>query len=210
MNYVKAESNRTEGHKYPVQPRQNPQSSATVRADDAVRDFFRRGDRGQYEGGAADLGIIPTWDLPERPRMVRTERQQARRVILKQVVATVVVACLVLLITAARLKSHDAIEKPAVIALQNSSVHAEPLVPSPVPAQPRLLKPPPPPIAESTAIQSAPTAVSAARAQPQAGSSSAATKFGANNRIAHVQGFFYRAGTPPSTKSVSKLGSTRD
>lgn len=42
--------------------------------DEAMRDFFRRGDRGQYEGGPADhsLHSLLKVEVPERAPIVRT------------------------------------------------------------------------------------------------------------------------------------------
>ena len=110
MNNAKAALSESQGPRRPVQPRSDPRA-ITARPYDEIRDFFKRGDRGQYEGGASDRSSpsIPTWDLPEeRPKViVRTPRQQARRVAMMQVVGTIVAACLVLLVTAARLKSSN-------------------------------------------------------------------------------------------------------
>ena len=102
MNNAKAEVIRAQTHERSAEPYSDA-PPVTARPDEVMRDFFRRGDRGQYEGGAGDrvLDSIPTWDLPDRPQIVRTPRQQARRAALIRVEAIFMVACVVLLVTAA-------------------------------------------------------------------------------------------------------------
>jgi len=136
MTNAKAALSESQSRRQSVQPRSNSRA-ASARPDDEIRDFFKRGDRGHYEGGAADRSSpsIPTWDLPEeRPKaIVRTPRQQARRVAMMQVVGAIVVACLVLLVTAARLKASNGSETQAVNARQADAPPAtlSPAKPSP-------------------------------------------------------------------------------
>jgi hypothetical protein len=167
MNNAKAELSAVQGQLRSVQPRISPRPA--VRAGDEIRDFFKRGDRGQYEGGAADRNSpsIPTWDLPERPQIVRTPRQQARRVAMMQVVGTIVAGCFVLLVTAAHHKSSGDIGKQAVNVQQvDSHVAAQsPAKPSLQYAQQpkELLLPPPAP---ATAPNAPPTVAVAPNAVP--------------------------------------------
>jgi hypothetical protein len=71
--------------------------------NEAVRDFFRRGDRGLYEGGPAEhaLDSLPSWDVPERAPIVRTPQQQARRIAMMWAEAAFMVGCVALMVTAA-------------------------------------------------------------------------------------------------------------
>lgn len=169
MNKAKADLNRTQEHKHSSQPRSNPHASVTARADDAVRDFFRRGDRGQYEGGKADRNLesMPTWDMPERPQIVRTPRQQARRAVLMRVEAIVIAACLILLVTAARLKSHDGSEKQTGDVLEGNPQPAELLGAKPVQNYRQQLKPPPAPVVASNAVQLVPPTANVPPVQPR-------------------------------------------
>ncbi len=163
MNNAKAEHRAAQGHPGPAQSRSN--AHATDRPGDEIRDFFKRGDRGLYEGGAADRSSasIPTWDLPEtRAQIVRTPKQQARRVAMMQVVGTIVAGCLVLLVTAARVKAGGASEKQPVDSRQVSS---QPVVLSLAKSNTQFAqhaKAVPAPAAAPTAIQSVPTAANAA------------------------------------------------
>lgn len=77
--------------------------------DEAIRDFFRRGDRGQYEGGPADHNIdsLPNSEVPERAPIVRTPRQQARRLALMRFEAVLLAGCVGFLVAAARSNASD-------------------------------------------------------------------------------------------------------
>ncbi len=103
MNNSEAEPTTVHRHSDPVRQRSGTYSAVPGRTDDPIRDFFRRGDRGQYEGGAADrsLDSLPSGDLPERPQIVRTPEQKARRTRLMRLEVLLFAACLVLLATAA-------------------------------------------------------------------------------------------------------------
>ena len=169
MNNAKAALSESQSRRQSVQPRSNSHATS-ARPDDEIRDFFKRGDRGHYEGGAADSSSpsIPTWDVPEeRPKaIVRTPRQQARRVAMMQVVGTIVAACLVLLVTAARLKASSGSETQAVNARH---ADARPAAPSPANPSPQYslqskaeFAPPPAPAAPPNA----PPTVAAANGVP--------------------------------------------
>ena len=135
--------------------RQNASSRSldTKRSDDPIRDFFRRGDHGQYEGGPADRALesLPSVDIPERPRIVRTAIQEARRRTLIRVEALVLAGCLALLVTAARVKSRGATQlsygSPPSRQASEKSVSPQPepkdkpLVAQPVAAQPVAAQP---------------------------------------------------------------------
>jgi hypothetical protein len=166
MNNAKAALSESQSRRQPVQPKSSSKATS-ARPDDEIRDFFKRGDRGQYEGGVGTPSI-PTWDLPEeRPKaIVRTPRQQARRVAMMQVVGTIVAACLVLLVTAARLKASNGSETQAVNARH---ADARPAALSPVKPSPQYsqqskaeLAPPPAP----AAAPNAPPTVAAANEVP--------------------------------------------
>ncbi|GEM_PF-3193118 len=93
---------------YPVETRagqSESQSAAHVSdsANQAVRDFFRKGDRGLYEGGPAELALdsSPGWDLPKRVLIVRTPKQQARRIAAMWAEAVLMLGCVAFLVTAA-------------------------------------------------------------------------------------------------------------
>jgi hypothetical protein len=80
-----------------------PAAPTSDSANQAVRDFFRRGDRGLYEGGPADEALdgSPTWNLPERAPIIRTPKQQARRIAAMWAEAVLMLFCVTFLATAA-------------------------------------------------------------------------------------------------------------
>ncbi len=102
--------------------------------DEVIRDFFRRGDGGQYEGGPADYTFdnLPALDLPERPAIVRTPRQQARRIALMRIEAVMLTGCVVLLVAASRVNSSYSSEPSRVNAAQIPAQHAARSVAQPV------------------------------------------------------------------------------
>jgi len=145
------------------------------RPDDSVRDFFRRGDRGQYAGGPADhVHSIPTVDLPEKPQIVRTPQQEARRRALIRLEAVLLTGCLGLLVMAARAKSTDATEPSRAGAAQFDARIVEPSAPkAPVAVQPEAQKAarpeaarPPPPKTANEPMLNAQAPVAAVAAEP--------------------------------------------
>ena len=84
-----------------------PRTAVASRIDDPIRDFFRRGDRGQYEGGPADHSFesLPSLDLPERTPIIRTPQQQARRVAAMWAEAVLLAGCVVFLVAAASMNA---------------------------------------------------------------------------------------------------------
>ena len=169
MTNAKAELNKAPGHSYPNPPRSVPNASANVRPDDEIRDFFRRGNRGQYEGGLADKNSpsIPTWDMPESNVIVRTPRQRARRAVLAQVVAMIVAACLVLLVTAARVRPQNGNAKQTVTTLAANLQPAVVPVPQPRRDITQQFKPPPMPVVAPSAIPGPATTANSAALQSQ-------------------------------------------
>jgi hypothetical protein len=144
------------------------------RPDDSVRDFFRRGDRGQYAGGPADhVHSIPTLDLPEKPQIVRTPKQEARRRALIRLEAVLLTGCLGLLVMAARAKSTDATEPSRAGVAQFDARLVEPSAPkAPVAVQPEVQKAarpeaaPPAPKTANEPMLNAQAPVAAAAAEP--------------------------------------------
>lgn len=182
MNNANAKTSGAQARKQPVQIQSNSQPPVAVRPDDVMRDFFRRGDRGQYEGGASDRAIdsIPTWDLPERRQIVRTPQQQARRATLMRVEAFLMAACLVLLVTAARSKliggsqprqtARDQAAHAMLVAASNAMPPAPPAVAVGTAEPPKMANPSP----ANPASTNAPAVPTSA---PQVASTSA-TQFG--------------------------------
>ncbi len=134
---------------YPVQAHaeqsaSQPPALVSGGANQAVRDFFRRGDRGQYEGGPADqvFDSLPSWDLPERAPIVRTPKQQARRVAMMWAEAGLMLGCVAFLVTAALKSPNDPSPQSATSnaeqPMQRAAAHtiapgtglAEPMKPS--------------------------------------------------------------------------------
>ncbi len=95
-----------------VKEKGQPQSGEyprTSNVDDEFHEFFNQGDVGEYEGGVA-YTQPPTRLLPEtEEQIVVTDpsRQKARRAFFGRVVAIIVAACVVLLVTAARFGPQD-------------------------------------------------------------------------------------------------------
>lgn len=161
MNNANAKTSGAQARKQPVQIQSNSQPPVAVRPDDVMRDFFRRGDRGQYEGGASDRAIdsIPTWDLPERRQIVRTPQQQARRATLMRVEAFLMAACLVLLVTAARSKLIGGSQQQRAVTVESKRPAVEVQVIREQPAQAKL-------VAASNAMPPAPPSIVAGTAEP--------------------------------------------
>ena len=146
------------------------------RPDDSVRDFFRRGDRGQYEGGPAEhVHSSHAMDLPEKPQIVRTPQQEARRRALIRLEAVLLTGCLALLVVAARAKSTDATEPSRASGAQFDARIVEPSAPkAPVAVQPEAQKaarreaalPPPKTVNEPMLNAQAPVAAVAAEPPP--------------------------------------------
>ncbi len=111
-----------------------PQRKERARPDDPIRDFFRRGDHGQYEGGPADrIDSLPALDLPEKPQVVvRTPQQQARRRALIRLEVALLSGCLALLVMAARARSIDAANP---VHTTSTQLQAPPVTPTDVRAQ---------------------------------------------------------------------------
>jgi len=173
MSNSKAEPSRV--------PNDSPSGTEKVhtqldRPDDSVRDFFRRGDRGQYEGGPADhVHSIPAMDLPEKPQIVRTPQQEARRRALIRAEVVLLTGCLALLVVAARAKSTDATEPSRPRAAELDARIVEPSAPkTPVAVQPEAQKaarpeaaqPPPKTVNEPMLNAQAPVAAVAAEPPP--------------------------------------------
>jgi len=141
------------------------------RPDDSVRDFFRRGDRGQYEGGPAEhVHSIHAMDLPEKPQIVRTPQQEARRRALIRLEAVLLTGCLALLVVAARAKSTAATEPSRASGAQLDARIVEPSAPkAPVAVQQEAARPeaaPPPPKTVNEPMLNAQAPVAAVAAEP--------------------------------------------
>ena len=141
------------------------------RPDDSVRDFFRRGDRGQYEGGPAEhVHSIHAMDLPEKPQIVRTPKQEARRRALIRIEAVLLTGCLALLVVAARAKSTAATEPSRASGAQLDARIVEPSAPkAPVAVQQEAARPeaaPPPPKTVNEPMLNAQAPVAAVAAEP--------------------------------------------
>ena len=89
---------------------QSGQYPRTSNVDDEFHEFFNRGDIGEYEGGVA-YSQPPSRLLPEiedeQIVIADPARQRARRAFFGRVVAIIVTACVVLLVTAARFRPQD-------------------------------------------------------------------------------------------------------
>ena len=114
--------------------------------DEAMRDFFRRGDRGQYEGGPADhsLHSLLKVEVPERAPIVRTPQQQARRLALIRFEAVLLAGCVGFLVAAARSNSSGTSELQGASAardpaLQKAQTIARPSAVNPGPLKARAL-----------------------------------------------------------------------
>jgi len=125
------------------------QTTALSPHDEAMRDFFRRGDRGQYEGGPADhrLESPPDLEVTERAPAVRTPQQQARRLALIRFEAVLLAGCLGFLVAAARSNSSVTSELQGTSAaqiqpLQRSQPIAQPLAATAGPLKARAQSPP--------------------------------------------------------------------
>ena len=134
--------------------RARPATPASV--DDDFHEFFKQGDVGDYEGGVAysqpPSKVLPSIEEPQPA--VDTSARRARRAFFARVVAVVVTACVVLLVTAARFKPHpgatseSAIQRPAGETTRQLSpaTRAVANTPQVLPALPQAaaLAPPPP------------------------------------------------------------------
>jgi len=114
--------------------------------DEAMREFFRRGDRGQYEGGPADHShdSLPDLEVPDRATVVRTPQQQARRLALIRFEAVLLASFLGFLVAAARSNSRGTSEPQGASAaqtpvLQGAQTIAQPLVATPGPSKARVM-----------------------------------------------------------------------
>ncbi len=143
----------------------------TSNVDDEFHEFFNRGDIGEYEGGVAysqpPSRLLPEPEVDEQIVITDPSRQRARRAFFGRVVAIIVGACVVLLVTAARFKPQD-------IRKDNNTQHASVQFPqteevklSPPPKeQPRALPLVP---AVTTVVSGLPqTAIVAAPSPPEA------------------------------------------
>lgn len=173
-----------------------PNRKERTRPEDPIRDFFRRGDRGQYEGGPADrLDSLPTWDMPEKPQLVvRTPQQQARRRALIRLEAALLSGCIALLVMAARARSTDAknngnspsaqLQSQTVKASETQSptetpalvMREAPLLPKPVEAAPPKTNLPAVVVPAPVQAPPAPSARSHEVAAPEKGASVSAKK----------------------------------
>jgi hypothetical protein len=147
--------------------KKRPRTSASAHPsiDDDFREFFNRGDIGDYEGGVA-RSQPPSKQKPvlEEPRsLVDASQQKARRAFFARVVAAVVTACIALLVTATRFKPHNGANigvtgaKRSILQTQQASLPNSPvaatdsptLLPAPqvaaaAPPAPVAAAPPPP------------------------------------------------------------------
>jgi len=107
MNNADCELRRLPEQRAPRQLGAQARTPTLSPNDEAMRDFFRRGDRGQYEGGPADHSLysLPNLEVPERAPIVRTPQQQARRLALIRFEAVLLAGCLGFLVAAARSNS---------------------------------------------------------------------------------------------------------
>ena len=101
-----------------------------------MRDFFRRGDRGQYEGGPADCGLesLPNLEVPERVAIVRTPQQQARRLALMRFEAVLLAGCGGFLVAATYLNSGGPSEPQAAGSGNDPALHNARTIPRPLAA----------------------------------------------------------------------------
>ncbi len=85
--------------------------------DDEFHEFFNQGDVGDYEGGVAysqpPSKLLPPIDEPQI--MADSSLHRARRAFFARVVAVVLTACVVLLVTAARFKPHGGTSSESAI-----------------------------------------------------------------------------------------------
>jgi len=130
--------------------------------DEAMRDFFRRGDRGQYEGGPADhsLARLPNLEVPERAPIVRTPQQQARRLALMRFEAVLLGVCVGFLVAAARSNASGTSEPQGESAAQTPARQGAPTMAQPSAATPSPLE------ARAMSVAPAIATVSVSKAMP--------------------------------------------
>jgi hypothetical protein len=170
----KPESNRdlSSRNKTPASGRSHDAPSARTSEDQ----FFRAGDEGTYEGGAAEQDqqrlLTDSADDVPLPRIVRTPEQEARRVRLTKVVVMAMgfIAAIAVFGVVLKRLTPEPIETapPSAPAAQAPPPAPEPAKPEPalVPAEPII--PPPPPSAAPPAAEPAPPPPAAAAPPPAA------------------------------------------
>ena len=175
MNHAEAELGKLQEPEHTVRSQPTPMAA---RPDDVMvmRDFFRRGDRGQYEGGKADVALnsSPTWDTSERQPIVRTPQQRARRALLMRAEALMMAACLSLLVAAARAKFLDRSVKQFAEPIHSSEPLAQTLAARLVQNRPAERQPAGAPAPTQLAAAPVPTANGAAIIPPPPKASAAA------------------------------------
>lgn len=82
------------------------ESKRKAEVDEEFNDFFNQGDSGNYEGGVAytQPPSKPQPETDERAIIVDESRRSARRAFFARMVAAIVMACIVLVVGAARFK----------------------------------------------------------------------------------------------------------
>jgi len=134
----------------------------TSNMDDEFHEFFNQGDVGEYEGGVAysqpPSRLLPEPEVDEQIVITDPSRQRARRAFFGRVVAIIVGACVVVLVTAARFRPQD-IRKDNENDARHASVQF---------AQTEEVKLSPPPKEQPRALPLVPAVAAVVSALPQA------------------------------------------